>query len=246
MKSAITLHGLTLCYRQHPAVHHMSGEFLRGKATAIVGPNGAGKSTLLKGIAGLMEKDHGRIDFMPDINMAYLPQLTQLDCDFPMTVFELVLSGFWIKIRNQKGIGYAEKHKALQALEAVGLADFIDRNLDTLSGGQRQRALFARLIVQDANVILLDEPFTAMDERTTRDLTRLMMHWVAEGRTIIAVLHDLAQVQVHFTQCVLLARELVAWGDTASVLTEANWHKANHLAEGWMADAPVCLTEGTV
>jgi zinc/manganese transport system ATP-binding protein len=198
---------------------------------------------LIKGLAGLMKPDSGKMIIAPDAKIAYLPQLAELDCDFPMTVLDLVLAGLWEENGNFGKVSSSAFARVEQALATVGLAEFTRRNLDTLSGGQRQRALFARLIVQDANIILLDEPFNAMDERTTRDLTHLIHHWVAEGRTVIAVLHDLQQVKAYFSQCVLLAREQIAWGETASVLTPGNWDHANHLAEGWNADAPVCLTE---
>lgn len=243
MSAVIRLQDVTLCYRKHPAVHHVSGEFLRATATAIVGPNGAGKSTLLKGLAGLMQPDHGRIEIAAGVALAYLPQLSQVDRDFPMTVFEFVASGLWASIGNHKTICADGRQAIMAALTTVGLSDFTHRNLDTLSGGQMQRVLFARLIVQDANVILLDEPFTAIDTRTTGDLVALMCQWQAEGRTVIAVLHDMEQVAAYFSHAVLLARELVAWGETGAVLNETNWQRANMLAEGWLQDAPVCRTE---
>lgn len=240
MNVAIQVNDLTLCYRQHPAIHHLSGVFLAGQATAIIGPNGAGKSTLLKGLAGLMAADHGTIDIAPSATLAYLPQLSQVDRDFPINVFEFAAAGLWAKMGNTRTMNMAGHDCVMAALRTVGLADFVQRNLDTLSGGQMQRVLFARLIVQDANIILLDEPFTAIDARTTADLTLLMRKWLIEQRTVIAVLHDMSQVQSYFSHSVLLAREKVAWGKTAEVLTEANWQKADALAEGWLENAPLC------
>jgi zinc/manganese transport system ATP-binding protein len=244
MNAAIQIEDLTLCYRKHPAVHHVTGIFPAGQATAIIGPNGAGKSTLLKGLAGLMTPDHGNIQIAPSATLAYLPQLSQVDRNFPMSVFEFAASGLWAKIGNTQKLDTVGKNTVMAALKTVGLVDFVDRNLDTLSGGQMQRVLFARLIVQDARVILLDEPFTAIDARTTADLILLMRQWLIEKRTVIAVLHDMHQVQAYFSYCVLLARELVAWGKTEEVLTGINWQKADALAEGWLNDAPVCQVEG--
>jgi zinc/manganese transport system ATP-binding protein len=240
MTAAIEIADLTLCYRKHPAVHHLTGIFPAGQATAIIGPNGAGKSTLLKGLAGVMRPDHGHIQTDALATIAYLPQLSQVDRNFPISVFDFTAAGLWAKIGNTQKIDTQGRHTVMSALATVGLTDFVARNLDTLSGGQMQRVLFARLIVQNATIILLDEPFTAIDARTTADLILLMQQWVAEKRTVITVLHDMRQVKSYFSQCVLLARELVAWGKTDEVLTEANWQKADALAEGWLNDAPVC------
>jgi zinc/manganese transport system ATP-binding protein len=113
----------------------------------------------------------------------------------------------------------------------------------SLSSGQFQRVLFARLLMQDAELILLDEPFNAMDSRTTHALLVLIHQWQAQGRTVIAVLHDDSQVRSHFDQTVLLARELVAWGPTAQVLTEPHLQRAHTLAEAWDDDADICHTD---
>jgi zinc/manganese transport system ATP-binding protein len=112
--------------------------------------------------------------------------------------------------------------------------------VSALSAGQFQRVLFARLLVQDAAVILLDEPFTAIDARTTRDLLDLVRRWHGEGRTVIAALHDLEQVRAHFPQVLLLAREQIAWDRTDSALSPANLLRARFMAERWDETADVC------
>jgi zinc/manganese transport system ATP-binding protein len=121
-----------------------------------------------------------------------------------------------------RGLTAADRSRVLQALAAVGLAGFEQRWLGELSVGQVQRVLFARVLLQDAGLILLDEPFNAIDARTTADLLALLVRWRDEGRTVVAVLHDLDQVRVHFDQTLLLARETVAWGPTAEVLRAEN------------------------
>jgi len=126
------------------------------------------------------------------------------------------------------------------AIQTVGLQGFEARPVGTLSSGQFQRVLFARLILQDAQLILLDEPFTALDSRTTTALLALMHQWHQEGRTVVAVLHDDAQALAHFDRTLLLARELVAWGPTADVLTDAHLQRARALAEAWDDQAEVC------
>ncbi|HEX5697136.1 MAG TPA: ATP-binding cassette domain-containing protein, partial [Rhodoferax sp.] len=129
------------------------------------------------------------------------------------------------------------------AIHNVGLEGFEERTVGSLSSGQFQRVLFARLLMQDADLILLDEPFNAMDSRTTAALLDLVRQWHAQGRTVVAVLHDDAQVRAYFDQTVLLARELVAWGDTDQVLTEANLQRARALAEAWDDSADICHTD---
>jgi len=122
----------------------------------------------------------------------------------------------------------------------VGLDGFEKRLISELSSGQLQRALFARLIVQNSDVLLLDEPFSAMDSHTQADLAKLLGQWRQEGRTVIAVLHDHALVRTHFEQSLLLARTAVAWGSTSQVLKAEHLFKARQMSEGWNPNAPVC------
>jgi zinc/manganese transport system ATP-binding protein len=133
-----------------------------------------------------------------------------------------------------------ELQKALEALSAVGLDGFENRHIGALSAGQFQRVLFARLLLQDAKVILLDEPFTAIDARTTRDLLDIVARWHGDGRTVIAVLHDFEQVRAHFPETMLIARELIGWGPTAEVMSAANLMTARAMAERWDEDAAIC------
>ena len=153
-------------------------------------------------------------------------------------VSDLVSLGFW-KRRGLLGAIRGVDRQALdEALRAVGLAGFERRPIDTLSGGQLQRALFARVLLQDAQVILLDEPFTAIDEKTVADLIGLVQHWHSEERTVIAVLHDVEMVQRVFPQTLLLAREPIAWGETGEALKAENILKARRMTEAWDDHAP--------
>lgn len=232
----IRLTDLTLGYEGHPAVHHLEGSFHPGALTAVVGPNGSGKSTLLKGIMGIVKPLGGRIERNGAI--AYLPQAAEIDRSFPARVEELVGLGLWSARGAFGGMRAADRARISDALAAVGLDGFARRPIDTLSGGQTQRALFARVLLQDAPVVLLDEPFAAVDEKTVGDLMALVDRWHAEGRTVVAVLHDLELVRARFPQTLLLAREPVAWGATAEVLTAANLHVARAMPEAWDENAP--------
>ncbi len=239
--AAITLRDLTLAYDRHPAVHHLDGRFEQGSLTAIVGPNGAGKSTLLKAIAGVLTPASGSVDrgAMRGRDLGYLPQAAEIDRSFPLTVADTVMLGAWRRIGALRGVDRATAASARAALAAVGLEGFERRAVGALSAGQFQRVLFARLLLQDAAVILLDEPFTAIDTRTTRDLLDLVRRWHGEGRTVITVLHDFEQVRANFPQALLLAREPIAWGPTETALSPANLLRARAMAERWDDTAPV-------
>ncbi len=136
--------------------------------------------------------------------------------------------------------GAADLHRAEEALAAVGLSGFARRPVGSLSAGQFQRLLFARLLVQDAPILLLDEPFTAVDARTAADLLAILRRWHGEGRTILVVLHDLDLVRAEFPEALLLAREKIAWGPTAEALSPANRLRARMMAEAWDEAAPPC------
>ena len=242
----IQLHNLTVSYQRHPAVHHVSGRFAAATATAIFGPNGAGKSTLLKTIMGAIAPDSGRVQFdkVGRKDIAYLPQQSEIDRSLPVSVIDLVSSGHWRRSGLFGRVGRDEDEASWNALVTVGLEDFARHPVAALSSGQFQRVLFARILVQDARLILLDEPFNAVDARTTFDLLALVQRWQDEGRTVIAVLHDYEQVRAYFPQTLLMAREVVAWGATDGVLTAANLQRASEMAAHWQAGAPVCDVDG--
>ena len=245
MLPMIRLDNLTLGYDRHPAVHHLSGEIPAGALVAVVGPNGAGKSTLLKGLAGELRPIGGRIVLseLPPGGLAYMPQRSEIDHSFPISVFEVVAMGLWHEIGAFGGLSRSQRERVRAALAAVGMSGFESRPIGSLSGGQLQRARFARLMLQDAPLILLDEPFAAIDSRTVDDLVALILGWHAEGRTILTVVHDLEQVRRHFPTALLLSREPVAFGPTAQVLTPELLARARRLSEAFDEDAPECHIE---
>jgi zinc/manganese transport system ATP-binding protein len=242
LNTSITLRNVTVAYRGHPAVHHLSGEFAAGSLTAVVGPNGAGKTSLLAAIMGGLQPVEGEVCVARSLRgrIAWLPQQAAIDRSFPIQVFDLVALGHWNSVGSFRALSSAQSEQVQHALQAVGLGGFDRRSIGELSAGQFQRVLFARVLLQDAPVILLDEPFNAIDARTTADLLGVVARWHAEARTVIAVLHDLEQVREHFGQTLLLARRCVAWGPTAEVLQAANLFRARQMAEGWDDDAPEC------
>ncbi|MGD9656039.1 MAG: metal ABC transporter ATP-binding protein [Methylocystis sp.] len=242
---AIRLVNLTLGYDRRPAVHHLDGEIAPGEGLAVCGPNGAGKSTLLKGLAGLLAPLGGAIDFVGASRRAaaYLPQVVDIDRAFPINVRDFVAMGALARIGLLAALNPAERARVASAIETVGLVGFESRTLETLSGGQMQRALFARLIVQDQPIVLLDEPFGAIDEATIDDLLALIARWRAEGRTVVAVLHELDIVRRAFPQTLLIARECIFWGATRAALCQENLVRARAMSEAFDEDASECLRD---
>ncbi|MCI4665404.1 MAG: metal ABC transporter ATP-binding protein [Neomegalonema sp.] len=232
MSIAVSIQGLSLGYGFAPAVADLDLAIAPQSLTALVGPNGAGKSTLLKALAGVMSPLSGRIELRgAQRRIAYLPQQSEIDRTFPLTVFDLVTMGLWDEIGAFGGVSRSQRARVETAIAAVGLVGFESRAIGALSGGQMQRALFARLLLQDAALVLLDEPFTAIDAKTTVDLIELVKNWRSEGRTILAALHDIDAVRAHFPQTLLLARRLVAHGATSEALTAENLLRARQMCE---------------
>jgi zinc/manganese transport system ATP-binding protein len=239
MTAAVRFHNLTLGYDRHPAVHHLDGAVQSGALVAVVGPNGAGKTTLLKGIVGLLPPLSGNIE-RGRASVAYLPQVLEIDRSFPISVYDLVALGLWGRAGLFGGIGRKQRDEVARAIAAVGLQGFEARPIGTLSGGQMQRALFARLLLQDASLILLDEPFASIDSQTVRDLLEIVGRWHREQRTVVAVLHDLDLVRARFPETLLLAREPVAWGPTQEVLSAENLLRDRRMCEAFDETAEVC------
>jgi zinc/manganese transport system ATP-binding protein len=245
MAAQITLRDVTLGYDRHPAVHHLSGEVPSGALLAVVGPNGAGKSTLFRGIAGILKPLSGAIDLdgLDNRDIAYLPQSVDIDRSFPISVFDFVGTGLWRVTGFFGGMGRRERDRIGEALAAVGLNGFENRPIGTLSGGQMQRMLFARVLLQDARLIVLDEPFNAIDAKTSADLVALVRRWHGEERTVLAALHDLDMIRKHFPETLLLARGPVAWGPTAEALTPENLLVAMRMCEAFDDRAAACAVD---
>ena len=220
MKPLLAFENLTLGYDRHPAVHHLDGVVRGGIA------DGARRSERLGQINAAEGHRRGasaarRADRQIGADggdIAYLPQLSEIDRSFPASVADLVALGLWNRRGMLRRITATDRAAIDAALAAVGLTGFQPRGIETLSGGQLQRALFARVLLQDARLILLDEPFNAIDHRTLTDLIAIIKRWHGEDRTVIAVLHDLDFVREHFPQTLLLARRPVAWGATKETL----------------------------
>lgn len=219
---AILLDDVTLSYRKQTVLRHVNGQIDMGSLTAIVGPNGCGKSTLLKAISGMLSPAVGRIRISDSLrtHIAYLSQISEIDRSFPVTVFDFIACGLWACTGAFKAIGSALATRIDMALETVGMRSHAGELIGELSGGQFQRIRFAQLILQEAQLLMLDEPFTGIDEPTINDLMRLLQHWHQQGMTMLVVLHDTELVRAQFPQVMILGqnKQVVAWGETRSCL----------------------------
>lgn len=227
-QSPLSIEGLTVSYGAAPVVFSVDLTLTQGAMTAIVGPNGAGKSTLLKAALGLVKPLAGRTRIfgqpfskMRD-SIAYVPQRASIDWDFPTRVIDVVLMGLYPRLGLLGRLRGADKAQAHQCLERVGMERFAERQIGQLSGGQQQRVFLARALAQDAKVLLLDEPFAGVDAATEKAIINVLKTLRDEGRTILAVHHDLATVPEYFDEVFLLNRTKIAHGPVAQAFTEVN------------------------
>ena len=226
---SIRLENLTVSYQHRPAVHHLEMTFAPASMWAVFGPNGAGKSTLLKAVMGLLKVDTGRVvwEGLRRRDIAYLPQQSEIDRSQPLSVFELAAMGLWYEIGFFGRVNGAQHARVEQALARVGMVEWAERPIAHLSNGQFQRVLFARMLTQNARYLLLDEPFNAVDAKTTYALLEVLNQCHREGRGVIAVLHDYEQVRAYFPNTLLMAREKIAAGKTETVLVDELLMRAN-------------------
>ena len=209
---AITLDQVELRHGSQLVVTGLSGVLDPASLTALIGPNGAGKTTLLRALAGLHPLSAGRIDRggLAAGDIALLAQGSLLDRSFPITCLDVVALAA-ARLGPFQAVGGQRLQAARAALDQVGLHGFEHRQIRALSAGQFQRVLFARAILQDAALILLDEPFTAVDAATTRILLSVIHEWHAQGRIVVAVLHDMGMVRQHFPRTLTLSGQHGAW-----------------------------------
>ncbi|MGE4352363.1 MAG: metal ABC transporter ATP-binding protein [Bdellovibrionales bacterium] len=221
-QTLITLDSVVYRYGRFNALQDISGQFTAGSLTAVAGPNGAGKSTLLKVIAGIVKPQKGFVRVHADYigKIGYLPQTSAIERDYPITVFQAASAGLWPQVGSFKTITPEMKQSINQALAEVGLNGFEHRQLAELSGGQFQRLLFARLMLQDPQIILLDEPFAAIDAETTAKLMQIVLAWHRQGRTVICVLHDLMLIRKYFPESFVLAGKCLGKGHTHTMFEQ--------------------------
>jgi manganese/zinc/iron transport system ATP- binding protein len=225
---AIEVEDLTVAYGERPALWDVDLTVPTSTLMAVVGPNGAGKTTLIRAILGLVRPAAGvvRVFGRPYAEqrrlVAYVPQRGTVDWDFPTNVLDVVTMGRYGALGWLRRPGRAERDAALRALEQVGMQDYARRQISQLSGGQQQRVFLARALVQDAQAYLMDEPFQGVDATTERAIVRLLQELREQGRTVVAVHHDLQTVPEYFDSVTLLNVRRIASGPVAEAFTEEN------------------------
>jgi manganese/zinc/iron transport system ATP- binding protein len=229
---AVHVTDLTVAYQEKPVLWDVDLEVPQGVLMAIVGPNGAGKTTMLKAILGLLEPAAGQVSIFGKPYeqqrqlVGYVPQRGSVDWDFPTSVLDIVMMGKYASLGWVRRPGARERQAALDALAKVGMADFANRQISQLSGGQQQRTFLARALVQDAQVYFMDEPFQGVDATTERAIVDLLKELRAQGKTVLAVHHDLQTVPEYFDWVLLLNVRRIASGPVSEVFTDENLRAA--------------------
>lgn len=248
MPAILQIRNLALGYPGLTLFRKLSIDIEAGTTLAVLGANGSGKSTFVKMLLGLMPPLSGRLTW-PNGHpreIGYLAQMTEFDRRFPIRVRDLAAMGAWRGFGLWSGLDRAGRDRVTAALDAAGVSDLADRPLHTLSGGQLQRALFARVILQDAPLILLDEPFAAVDQSTEAHLLAIIGRWRSEGRAVVLVVHDLSSVLDHCSHALLLGGEAATHGAVADVLTPERLIAQGYLSESqasWMFRSTASQTE---
>jgi ABC-type Mn2+/Zn2+ transport system ATPase subunit len=220
---ALECEAVTVTYNGQPALEEINLSVGAGTRVAVVGPNGAGKSTLFKAIVGLLPLASGRIQIngapLHQATIGYVTQREEVDWTFPVTVEDVVMMGRYGRLSWLRWPGRRDREIVRRALEQVGMTAFAQRQIGELSGGQQQRVFIARALAQEAELLLLDEPFSGVDVSTREAIFDLLDDLRHQGITILVSTHDLNMALKRFEQLLLLNRHLVAYGSPEEVFT---------------------------
>lgn len=224
----LTVRGLTVSYAEKPAVFSVDATFAEGAMTAIIGPNGAGKSTMLKACLGIVPRLSGEVfvygkplETMRH-RIAYVPQRASVDWDFPTSVLDVVKMGLYRETGLFGRLSGRLAERARDCLDRVGMADFARRQIGQLSGGQQQRVFLARALAQEADLYLLDEPFAGVDAATERAIVDVLKALKSQGKSVVAVHHDLATVTDYFDRVFMINVRRIAEGAVYEAFTAEN------------------------
>jgi ABC-type Mn2+/Zn2+ transport system ATPase subunit len=214
----LSVRGLAAGYGSEPVLEGLSFELEPGERIGVLGPNGGGKTTLFKALLGILPLLAGHVDGAG--RFGYVPQTERSRLDFPVSALDVALMGALSRVAWWRPLGRAERRNAQTALARVGLGERTEEQFGELSGGQRQRVLVARALVQNGPVLLLDEPFTGVDQPSAELLDRLLDGLAAEGRGVLIATHDLEQAR-RWDRVLCLNRRQIAFGPPDQVLTRA-------------------------
>lgn len=231
-EKAIEVSKLTVSYEKTLALWDLTFSVDRGRLMGIIGPNGAGKSSLLQALLGMVKPFSGQVLFYGRPfkerrkRIAYIPQKGSIDWNFPITVFDVVLMGRYGHLRGLKWYRKRDRTAAYQVLQNLGMESLAHRQIDELSGGQQQRLFIARALLQEADIFLLDEPFSGIDKSTEHVVIEILKRLKAEGKTLLVVHHDLHTVKKYFDSVLILKTALVACGEIEKTFTSDNLDRA--------------------
>lgn len=238
---ALDITNLSVAYRETPVVKNATLSVPQGGAMGIVGPNGAGKSTLLKAALGLIPSLTGNATFFGENldkvrqRVGYMPQSASVDWDFPATVADVVLMGTYGQLRWGRGPNADQRQAAYNALERVGMSEFSHRQIGELSGGQKQRVFLARVLAQEPDLLLMDEPFAGIDAASERSIMEVLHALKEQGRTLVMVHHDLSTLAKYCDHVALINVEIVAHGSIRDTMTADNMHRTYGGAMDWVS-----------
>lgn len=249
MSTILGIRDLSLGYPNLVLFRRLSIDIDAGTILAVLGTNGSGKTTFVKMLLGLMAPLAGRLTWPAGRphEIGYLAQMAEFDRRFPVRVRDLAAMGSWRGFGLWSGLDRVRRARVADALDEAGVADLADRPIHTLSGGQLQRALFARVILQDAPLILLDEPFAAVDQSTESHLLSIIRRWRDEGRAVVLVVHDLSSVLDYCSHALLLGNGAATHGRVSDVLTPEQLVTQGYMSQSqasWMFRAGAPRTAG--
>jgi len=219
LNAILSARDLTVRYGDVVALEAVDIDVPRGTSVAVLGPNGSGKSTLFGTAVGLTAPVAGAITLGTE-RVAYLPQQLAVEPMFPATVRDVVAMGRWGALGWRQRPSASDRDLVTRAMDALAVEHLAGRRLGELSGGQRQRALLAQVAAQDAELLLLDEPFTGVDRPTEETVRSLIDAWRDEGRTVMVATHDLARAARNYDLVLALNRRVIAFGPAAETCTE--------------------------
>ncbi|MFY0596008.1 MAG: metal ABC transporter ATP-binding protein [Cognatishimia sp.] len=239
MTTVFEVRDLSLGYPNKVLFEHLSFDIQAGRTLAVLGANGSGKSTFVKMMLNLMKPLSGGLNWPAGRprEIGYLAQMAEFDSRFPIRVRDLAAMGAWGGFGMRRRLDRAAQDRVSAALAEAGVLSIADQPIHTLSGGQLQRTLFARVIMQNAPLILLDEPFAAVDQSTEAHLLAIIDRWRNEGRAVVLVVHDLSSVLDHCTDALLLGGGRATHGAVDDVLTPENLIGQKYMSESqasWM------------
>jgi len=239
---AITVKDLTVVYHEKPVLWDLDFFVPEQTILGIVGPNGSGKTTLLKSILGITTPIAGSIKIYDDSlknttrTIAYVPQKNSVDWTFPVSVYDVVMMGRYKNLKWYQRPSKQDIQIVMWALDQVQMTNCADRHISQLSGGQQQRVFVARALAQQADILILDEPFNGIDSITQQLILKVLHQLRDIGKTIVVVHHDLTTVQQYFDWTFLMNIKHIALGPTSTVLTPENIHKTFHASFSWNND----------